>query len=260
MPDDATTVYPPDARDARHRTWDFGLTVATVALLGSLGLQSFLGTLYTWWAQRTIFGWEQTSYAGFVSFMNAIAGPQVLALVVVMGLCVPKRLFSQRTLVLVSVAMLAAGAGAGAVRGSVSAGLAFYLALAALIQVAVVVLTVGGARSPSYLTQGRLTKIGSGLLHLGFIIFALVVVSLQRSRLMLPVFTVAAVLTIGGTLLAFYADRLAFRRPAQPPYADEEAADEGVIGEEGVAEAVAEGADTANDAEAPDTPSAPTAL
>ena len=53
--------------------------------------------------------------------------------------------------------------------------------MAALIQVAVVVLTAAGAKGPSYLTEGRLTKLGSGLLHLGFIAFAIVVAALQPS-------------------------------------------------------------------------------
>jgi hypothetical protein len=35
---------------ARHKNWDFALTVITVALLGTLGVQSFIGTLYVWWA------------------------------------------------------------------------------------------------------------------------------------------------------------------------------------------------------------------
>ena len=42
--------------------------------------------------------------------MNEIAAPMIVALVVVMGLCVPKRLFSRRVLLWVSVAMVAAGA------------------------------------------------------------------------------------------------------------------------------------------------------
>jgi hypothetical protein len=87
-----------------------------------------------------------------------------------------------------------------------------YLALAALIQVAVVVLTAAGAKGPSYLTEGRLTKLGSGLLHLGFIIFAFIIALLQRSQALMPTFWVATVLTMGGTLLSFYAYRLAWRR------------------------------------------------
>ena len=53
--------------DIRQRAWDFGLTVVTVALLASLGVQSFVGTLYVWWAERTVPGWEQAGYAGFVA-------------------------------------------------------------------------------------------------------------------------------------------------------------------------------------------------
>lgn len=203
--------------DIRQRAWDFGLTVVTVALLGSLGTQSFLGTLYVWWAQRTIPGWEQTWYAGYVSTMNAIAAPQLVALVIVMGLCVPKRLFARRTLIAVSVLMLVAGLAAGLVSRSLGTAVTVYLALAALIQVAVVALTAAGVRGPSYLTEGRLTKLGSGLLHLGFVAFAIVVAALQRSAFMLPAFWISTVLMVGGSALSFYADRLAWhRRPSEP--------------------------------------------
>jgi len=198
--------------DIRQRTWDFGLTVLTVVLLAGLGLQSFIGTLYVWLAQRTIPGWEQTGYDGFVSAMNAIAAPQVVLLVVVMGLCVPKRLFSRRLLVGVSAGMVAVGVVVALVTRSLASGLAVYLALAGLIQLAVVLLTAAGARGPSYLTEGRLTKLGSGLLHLGFIVFAIIVVAMQGSGFMIEVFWVATALIVGGTAMSFYADRIAVRR------------------------------------------------
>lgn len=196
----------------RHKNWDYALTVITVALLGSLGVQSFIGTLYVWWATDAVPGFELIGYGRFVWWMNAIAAPQVVALVVVMGLCVPKRLFDRTLLVAVSGAMLLAGLGTWAFTRNLATGLAVYLALAALIQAAVVVLTVAGARGPSYLTEGRLVKTGSGLLHQGFIGFAFVVVALQRSAFMLPAFWIATALTLVGTLLAFYADRFAFRK------------------------------------------------
>jgi len=198
---------------AARRTWDFSLTVITVVLLGGIGVQSFLGTLYVWWAQRTIVGWEQgTGYADFVNTMNAIAAPQIVLLVIVMGLCVPKRLFSRTVLVGVSAGMLLAGLAVWAFTRSLSTGLAAYLALAGLIQIAVVVMTVAGVRGPSYLTEGRLTKTGSGLLHLGFIVFAFVVVALQTSSFMMPFFWAAAILTMVGTTLSFYADKFAVKR------------------------------------------------
>ncbi len=200
--------------DIRQRAWDFGLTVTTVILLAGLGVQSFLGTVYVWWAQRSIPGWEQSSYAGYVDAMNVIAAPQLIGLVVVMGLCVPKRLFSRRALIAVSAAMVLAGIGAFAVTGSLAGGVTVYLSLAALIQVAVVSLTAAGAKGPSYLTEGRLTKLGSGLLHLGFIVFGVVVSALQRSPFMIPVFWASTVLMVGGSAMSFYANRIAVRRSA----------------------------------------------
>lgn len=201
-----------NVESVRQRSWDFGLTIITVLLLGSLGVQSFIGTAYVWWAQYSIPGFDQFGYPGFVSTMNAIAAPQVVALVVVMGLCVPKRLFSRQALLVVSAAMVAVGIVTALVTGSIAQGMGAYLALAALIQVAVVVLTAAGAKGPSYLTEGRLTKLGSGLLHLGFIVFAFIIALLQRSQALMPTFWVATVLTMGGTLLSFYAYRLAWRR------------------------------------------------
>lgn len=201
--------------DIKQRSWDWGLMVVTVALFGSLGLQSFLGTVYSWWAQSTIPDWERFGYPNFVETMNLIAAPQLVALVVVMGLCIPKRLFARTALVGVSAGMVLVGIVAYGVTGSLVQGLAAYLALAALIQVAVVVLTAAGAKGPSYMTEGRITKLGSGLLHLGFIVFAFVMAVLQRSELMLPVFWASTVLMMGGTLMSFYAEKLAWRRPAR---------------------------------------------
>ena len=205
----------PRVEDIHQRTWDFGLTVLTVALLASLGIQSFVGTLWVWVSERTYPAWSQgTGYAAYVEVMNLIAAPQVIALVVVMGLCVPKRLFSRSMLLGVSLGMIVVGVVVGLFTDSLGRGLAVYLGLAAVIQVAVVLMTVAGVRGPSYLTEGRLTKTGSGLLHLGFLIFGIVLVALQRSSLMLPVFWTSAVLVTVGTALSFYANRLAVHRAA----------------------------------------------
>ena len=185
--------------------WDFFLMALTIGLLGALGAQSLIGTLYAWWGYRTQPAFEQTAYPAFIAVMNAVAAPMVVALVIVMGLCVPKRLLARRTLAIVSAAMLAAGLATWVATGSLATGLAIYLALSALIQVAVVVLTLTGARGLAYLSESRIAKAGSGLLHLGFILFALVVVALQRSAYMLPVFYASATLLTAGSAMAFYA-------------------------------------------------------
>ena len=94
-------------------------------------------------------------------------------------------------------------------------------------------MTVAGVRGPSYLTEGRLTKTGSGLLHLGFIVFGIVIVALQSSPLMLPVFSASAVLVTVGTAMAFYADRLAWHRPHGEPLGFSEAEEDARRGRRG---------------------------
>lgn len=189
----------------QHRSWDWALMVLTVALLSALGVQSIAGTAYTWWAQRTVPGWEQTGYGGFVTAMNLAAAPVVIALVVVAGLCVPKRLFSRRSLITLSAAMALAGAASWAVTGSLATGVAAWLLAAGAIQVTVVIMTVAGSGGLSYLREGRLTRVGSGLLHLGFIVLGYLIVALQDSGWMLPAFALCFVLTMGGSALTFYA-------------------------------------------------------
>jgi hypothetical protein len=213
--------------EIRQRTWDFALTIATIVLLGGLGVQSFLGMLYTWWSIRTVQGWEQgAGYVAYVGTMNAIAAPQVVALVVVMGLCVPKRLFTRSYLVGVSAVMVAAGLATGLLTRSLSMGLAAYLILASFIQLAVVVLTIADADELSFLTQGRLTTIGSGLLHLGFVLFGIVVVALQKSPAMLPVFWASAGLVLGGTTLSFFAEPISNALPRTASTGSDETTDE----------------------------------
>lgn len=185
--------------------WDFALMVATLVLLAALGVQSIIGTGYSWWAERTIADWEKVGYVGYVAVMNAIAAPLVVALVVVLGLCVPRRILTRRRLLGVSVGLVVAGLVGWLTTGSPATGLGVYLVLASLLQAAVVVMTLMGARSVTYLTEGRLVKTGSGLLHMGFLVFALVVVSLSQSPLMLPVFALSALLVVAGTSLSFYA-------------------------------------------------------
>lgn len=197
--------------EAPPRGYDFVLMVITLVLLAGLGVQSIIGTGYTWWAQRTDPGWMQTGYPGYVALMNTIAAPMILGLVIVLGLCVPKRLLSRMWLIGLSAALVVAGLAGWALTGSLTDGLALYLALASLLQLAVVVMTLADARGLTFLTRGRVVKVGSGMLHMGFILFALVVAALQSSPWMLPVFIASSLLIMVGAVLSFYAGRFARR-------------------------------------------------
>lgn len=196
--------------------WDFALMVATLALLGGLGVQSLVGTVYVWWAQRAQPGFMQAGYGAYVETMNAVALPQLVALVAVMGLCVPKRLFERRRLVAVSVVMVLAGVGVGLARNDAQEGLAAYLGLASIIQGAVVALTLAGSTSLRVLHEGRVAKTGSGLLHMGLLLFGLVVLWLRGSGWMMPTFGIATLCIVVGCALAFW-PRVPGTHPVKSP-------------------------------------------
>lgn len=203
-----TTVTPDKPRSA----WDFALMMLTVVALGGLGVQSFLGTAYAWWGERTQPGWDAIGYPAFVEAMNAVAAPLVIGLVILLGLCVPKRVLARRALVAASAGLAGVGIAAWIITGSPTHGITVFLLVASALQVIVLVMTFADAPRLSYLTEGRLVRIGSSALHLGFLVFALVVVALQDSPWMLPVFWLASALLVAGSALSFYAGPLARRR------------------------------------------------
>jgi hypothetical protein len=185
--------------------------MATVAALAALGVQSFSGTLWAWWAERNDPSWASGGNEAFIEVMNGVAAPLVVGLVVLLGLCVPKRVLQRRALAYVSVGMVAAGGVVWALTGDPARGLGAYLLVASAFQAVVLGMTYADAPGLSYLTEGRLVRIGSGLLHLGFLLFAYVVVALQDSQWMLPVFWLASGLLVGGSALSFYAGPIARR-------------------------------------------------
>lgn len=184
--------------------------VATIVLLAALGVQSLAGTLYSWWAHDAFLNWEKgPGYAAFASVMNVVAAPLVVGIVVVLGLCVPKRIFGRRVLVVVSVGLMAIGLVAGTIGRSLATGMTAYLVAAAMLQAVAVALTVARGGGISYITEGRGRNLGSALLHLGFIMFCIVVVALQDASqsLMLGVFFTSAILLAAGSAMSFYARR-----------------------------------------------------
>jgi len=196
--------------EERTRGWDFTLMATTILLLAALGVQSLAGTLYSWWAHDAFVNWESgPGYTAFVGVMDVVAAPLVAGIVVVLGLCVPKRVFARRVLVAVSAGLIPPGLVAGAVGRSLATGLTAYLVAAAMLQTAVVALTLARGGGVAYITEGRGRNLGSALLHLGFIVFCLVVVALQDAALplMLGVFFTSAILLAAGSAMSFYSRR-----------------------------------------------------
>lgn len=186
------------------RRYDFWLVMITIAVLTAMGILAFGGTIYTWWAEVTTPGFAGSpSYAAYSRTMDALVAPFVVVLVVVLGLCIPRRLFDRRALWWTNGGLVAAGLVAWAVAGP-KAGAATFLGLAAVLQAAVILLTVARAGGLTYLVEGTVYQVGSALLHLGFVVVVLDWVALPDSPLHLAVFWTGTALLVAGSALCFY--------------------------------------------------------
>jgi hypothetical protein len=186
------------------KRYDFWLVMITVALLAGMGLLAFGGTLYTWRAEVVTPGWSGgPGYAAYTLVMDRLAAPLVAALVVVLGLCVPRRLFERQALWAVSAAMVLVGLGVAVVSGA-RVGAAAFLILAGALQTAALVLTLARSSSVNYLSQNIVYQVGSALLHLGFVVLVYDWAVLPDNPIHLPIFWLGTVLLMAGSALCFY--------------------------------------------------------
>ncbi len=210
--------------------YDLALLLLAVGFLLALGLVALGGTGYAYLVSLSEPQWSETPlYEAYLRRMNALAYPLVAGLLLTLALCIPRRLLRRRTLALASAAVLAAGAGAGLAWGPRS-GLAALLLAGALLQTVVLAATIRRTGALVWQREGQAARLGSALLHLGFVLFVLTVVGEAPGRLFglswagqpPGIFGAAATLMTTGVVLAFWPDALTgfaarLRRGGGPP-------------------------------------------
>ncbi len=184
------------------------LILITIVVLGAIGLVFIYGTSFSWMQSLNMPEWRETGlYQDYLADMNLALAPMAVALVVVLGLCIPKRLFSGTALLMMMGSMLFAGAVLGAILG-VQLGLSFLLAVAILLQTVVIALTLFGSRRLVFENQSFYVQIGSAFLHMGLVIFVFNLILLADSVNHIPVFWVAATFISLGMIAVFYSEEL----------------------------------------------------
>ncbi|MBE0448794.1 MAG: hypothetical protein IBX64_12010 [Actinobacteria bacterium] len=189
-------------------TYDFVLALATIITLVALSAVSIYGTVESWvnsvrdpnWAM----GW---SYADYLNRMNSYAYPLVVALVLILCMCIPKRFVPRNYLLQLSLVFLALSFMIGMIRGPVI-GFGFLLVVSAIIQAAVVAMVVTRSGSLVFEREGLMTQLGSALLHLGFITFVLDLMLIEDPQNHLSVFWISTALIILGSVLSLYSREL----------------------------------------------------
>ena len=182
--------------------WDIVLTLLTAVTLMLFGVLCLWGMFH----YKFNSGEATWSIAAYQQMMNKLSAPLVIALILWLVLCIPKRIFTRKVLIAYSAAILV-GAVAAALLADFTAALGYPLLLSALLQTVILVLVIAGARL-HFSRHGTAVRIGSSLIHLGFVLFCIDLVLLRGSPWHLPLFWVGTVFMTAGCLLTFYFPRM----------------------------------------------------
>lgn len=184
---------------------DYHLILATVAVLFIISLISIWGMFFFKYAQ--VQEMEAAAKALYMQRMNGIMAPFVVCLVLLLGICVPKRLLPLRPLAwfagLLTLAFVVCTLFLG-----VRAGLLLVLLASLLLQLVVLALALAGSQTLNFEKKGYWLRLGSSLVHLGLILFVLDLFFHRWQSLHLFLFWLTTGTTVCGMLFCFYADWL----------------------------------------------------
>jgi hypothetical protein len=183
------------------RSYDFYLILATALVLFIISVICIWAMFYFKMAQ--IQQLPPTVKADYLERMNSVVAPFVICLILLLGICVPKRLLStswlNRFAVFLGIVVLIIAIGF-----SVKMGLLVVLIGAFGLQATVLVLAVAGSKQLHFEKKGYWLRIGSSLIHLGLILFILDLFLYRMQILHLVLFWITTVATTSGMGLCFY--------------------------------------------------------
>jgi hypothetical protein len=185
----------------RRFNYDFILILATVVILFLISLLCIGGMFYFKWAELQ--NVAPAIKMVFQEQMNSLLAPFLVALLLTLGLCIPKRLLPSRWLYAFIILLGLTGLGATLVWGWREA-LLWMLVISAALQAIVLILVVLGRRL-KFLCEGYWNRLGSSLVHLGLILFCLDFFFLSHRDLHFVIFWILAICIFIGMIVTFYA-------------------------------------------------------
>jgi len=191
---------------AKKGSYDFYLILATTVVLALISLVCVWAMFYFKMA-----GINLLPPAGKMAWqerMNSIVAPLIVALFVILGICVPKRLLPVNWLNRFAVVLLVAALVVGWWLG-VRVGLLVILGAALILQSIVLVLALAGQDFLSFVKKGYWVRVGSSLVHLGLVLFVLDLYFYRLPALHLPLFWLTTAATVSGMICCFYAEGIA---------------------------------------------------
>lgn len=190
----------------RTASYDYYLILATVGVLFAISAICIYGMFAFKFAQVQNMA-PALKYA-HMERLNAIVAPFVVTLIILLGICIPKRLLPTRWLNRFAVLLLTAAGTTGLAFGTKTA-LLLILSASLLLQLAVLALAVIGSQRIRFERSGYWLRLGSTLMHLGLILFVLDLYFYPHPALHLALFWTTTGATTLGMIFCFYAQPLA---------------------------------------------------
>lgn len=192
-------------KTARKGSYDYYLILGTTAVLFIISVICIYGMFYFKMAE--IHQLAPAAKLQYMERMNTVMAPFLICLILLLGICIPKRLLptyhlNRLALLLVSLAALISWF------AGVTAALQAVLGISLILQLIVLVLALLGSEYLHFEKKGYWVRVGSSLIHLGLILFVLDLFYYQHQVLHLLLFWITTVATTTGMICCFYADAL----------------------------------------------------
>ena len=184
-------------------SYDYYLILATTVVLFVISAICIYGMFYFKLAQ--VHQLPAVEKVGYMDSMNTVLAPFLIALIVLLGICVPKRLLPTSWLNWFSLVLVLLACAAGFIWG-LRASLAFVLMVSCVLQMVVLFMALAGSKELNFEKRGYWVRVGSSLLHLGLILFTLDLFFYRYQVLHQVLFWITTISVLVGMVFCFYAE------------------------------------------------------
>ena len=185
--------------------YDYYLILATSVVLFFISVICIYGMFYFKFAQI-----NQLPVAEKILYMdkmNEVMAPFLIGLILLLGICVPKRVLPTAWLNWFTIGLILVALVVGVV-WDVKISLACVLIVSLLLQIVVLLMAAWGSQELIFEKKGYWVRVGSSLLHLGMILFVLDLLFYRYRSLHLVLFWITTAASLIGMVFCFYAEAL----------------------------------------------------
>jgi hypothetical protein len=186
-------------------TYDFYLIIATAVVLFVISLICIFGMFY--FKLAMIHEMPPDIKVQYMEKMNEVLSPFIMCLILLLGICVPKRMLPVHWMNRFAVVLLICVFFISIVF-SIKVGLVFILTASLCLQAVVLIMALGGSKKLNFEKKGYWVRSGSSLMHFGLILFTLDFFFYQNQSLHLILFWITSVTVVLGMIFCFYAEAI----------------------------------------------------